>query len=113
MQQVQHCGRRQAITFSYLMILVMKFLGYSRSPTMGMRTRRTRTLGYSDSRLSTMACITRFYLQQAPCKTGYRTNSLPCHFAFHTGTRPLPSVTTHHSRSHARQASSNAPLRSI
>ena len=49
-------GRR---AFSYLMIFVIKLRGYVRSATMGIRTRSTSTLGYSFSRLSTMACGAR------------------------------------------------------
>jgi hypothetical protein len=42
-------------TFWYLMILLMKLRGYSKSATMGILTRRVRTLGYNLMRLSTMA----------------------------------------------------------
>lgn len=54
----------QALTLSYLMILVMKFLGYTRSATMGILTRRTSTLGYSLSKFSTMACKKHVMLPQ-------------------------------------------------
>ena len=51
---------------------------------MGMRTRKTRTLGYSESRLSTIACTTAFAQCTAHISQAF-TLKVAAHGEMHTG----------------------------